>query len=62
MSGSGRRRQMARDKDIREELAEKYGITDEGDIVSLTDLEMREEVLPASHEENPKDDSCSLCG
>ena len=53
---------MARDKDIRDELAEKYGITDEGDIVSLTDLEMREEVLPASHEENPKDDSCSLCG
>ena len=36
---------MVKDKDIREELTEKYGITDEGDIVSLTDLEMREEIL-----------------
>ena len=53
---------MAKGKDIREELTEKYGITDEGNIVQLTDLEMREEVLPASQEENPKDDSCSLCG
>ncbi len=37
---------MAKDKDIREELMEKYGITDEGNVVQLTDLEMREEVLP----------------
>jgi len=50
------------DRDIREELAEKYGITDEGDIVSLTDMEMREEVFPMRHEENPKDDSSSSCG
>ena len=42
---------MAKDKDIREELAEKYGITDEGDIVQLTDLEMREEVLPGKRTE-----------
>ncbi|MCI7092829.1 MAG: hypothetical protein MR940_03390 [Lachnospiraceae bacterium] len=41
---------MTKDKDIRKELTEKYGITDEGDIVSLTDLEMREEVLSRSHE------------
>ncbi len=37
---------MAKGKDIRTELTEKYGIADEGDIVELTDLEMREEVLP----------------
>ena len=42
---------MTKDKDIREELTEKYGITDEGDIVSLTDLKMREEVLPQGHPE-----------
>ena len=53
---------MAKDKDIREELEEKYGITDEGDIVSLTDLEMREEVFPTSHGENHKDDDSSLSG
>jgi len=41
-------------KDIREELTEKYGITDEGDIVSLTDLEMREEILPEGHSEEGK--------
>lgn len=45
---------MAKDKDIQEELTEKYGITDEGDIVSLTDLEMREEVLPAVQTGNKK--------
>ena len=39
---------MAKDKDIREELTEKYGITDEGNIVQLTDLELREEVLPGT--------------
>lgn len=37
---------MAKGKDIREELTEKYGITDEGNIVQLTDLEMREEIIP----------------
>jgi len=45
---------MAKNKDIREELTEKYGITDEGDIVQLTDLEMREEVLPAVQTGNKK--------
>lgn len=35
---------MTKDKDIREEITEKYGITDEGDIVSMTDLEGRAEV------------------
>jgi hypothetical protein len=45
---------MVKDKDIREELTEKYGITDEGDIVSLTDLEMREEILPEGHSEEGK--------
>ena len=45
---------MAKNKDIREELTEKYGITDEGDVVQLTDLEMREEVLPAVQTGNKK--------
>ena len=45
---------MAKNKDIREELSEKYGITDEGDIVSLTDLEMRETVLPGAQDGNEK--------
>ena len=41
---------MERDEDIRKKLIEKFGITDEGNIVSLTDLEMREEVLSGSQE------------
>ncbi|WP_154527417.1 hypothetical protein [Porcincola intestinalis] len=45
---------MTKDKDIREELTEKYGITDEGDIVSLTDLEMREEIFPGIRTEMRK--------
>lgn len=45
---------MVKDKDIQEELKEEYGITDEGDIVSLTDLEMREEILPEGHSEEGK--------
>ena len=45
---------MAKDKDVKEELTEKYGITDEGDIVSLTDLEMREEILSEGHSEEGK--------
>ena len=45
---------MVKDKDFQEELNEEYGITDEGDIVSLTDLEMREEILSEGHSEEGK--------
>lgn len=38
------RKQMERDKDIKTQLEELYGITDEGEIVELTDLEGRAEV------------------
>ena len=37
------------DKSLCEQLAEKYGIVDEGDIVDLTDLEGRE-ALPMSED------------
>lgn len=53
---------MEKDKDIREKLTEKYGITDEGNIVQLTDLEMREEVLPEVQTGNEKSCSGSLSG
>ena len=35
---------MERDKDIKTQLEELYGITDDGEIVELTDLEGRAEV------------------
>lgn len=44
---------MERDKDIKAQLEELYGITDEGEIVELTDLEGRAEVPE-------KDDVCEI--
>lgn len=35
------------DNRVRNNLSERFGIVDEGDIVDLTDLEAREEIIPA---------------
>lgn len=45
---------MSSNTDIAKQLAEKYGIVDEGDIVELMDLEAREELAPDT---SAKDDA-----
>ena len=40
---------MNSNTDIARQLAEKYGIVDEGEIVELMDLESREEILPVGY-------------
>jgi len=45
---------MNSNTDIARQLAEKYGIVDEGEIVELMDLEAREELAPDA---SAKDDA-----
>ena len=48
---------MISNTDIASQLAEKYGIVDEGEIVELMDLEAREELATDVYAENDEEES-----
>ena len=48
---------MNSNTDIARQLAAKYGIVDEGEIVELMDLEAREELVPDASAKNDEEES-----